>query len=190
MRTLLALAIFFISVSLAVHADPNPEKLELARQLTKLLHVDRMFDGYLKTCERAKESTDDALEAYRNHPESFGGLSPDSPYWKEVETIYSQYRADTCRYFTTDSLMDFFSNQFANRSSIDDLQTAIRFYSTPSGQRLQDMAVEADQAYQEQAMALMRKSSTEAEEKYQTKILALIKKFQSDPTASFKSLRP
>src|SRR5271154_6776787 len=91
-------------VSLAAHAQSTQKKVILAEQLVKLLHFDRMFDDYLKECSSSPSSNIDAAVSYREHPESFDGLSPQSAYWAEVDTIYGRYRAKICEYSTAEKV--------------------------------------------------------------------------------------
>ena len=179
MVRLILLAGFVLSASCS--AQSNPTKLELAEQLTKLLHFDKLFDAYLADCARPEGPRDAAAAAYEASHESFGGISPNSAYWPEIEAIYSRYRRKTCEYVSTEKFTNYFVEQFAEHASDDDLRAAVAFYSTPAGKRIQSMAYEANVAFNDYAAQLRRKYEGGAQVEFQRDLLALEKKFQEAP---------
>jgi len=177
-RLLLCLSLL---ISMAAHAQSTPKKVALAEQLVKLLHFDRMFDDYLKECSTSPSSTLDAAVSYREHPESFDGLSPQSAYWGEVDAIYGRYLAKICEYSTGEKVTQYFTQQFAEHASEEDLRAALAFQSSPTGRRLQAITLEANKAFQEEASKLIRKAHDDAEDQYQREIAEIIRKFHADP---------
>jgi hypothetical protein len=175
---LLCLSLLF---SVSAYAQFTPKKIALAEQFVKLLQLNHLHDDYLKECSKPDDSVHMAAEAYREHPESFDGLSPQSSYWGEVETVYSHYRLNTCGYITSEKVAQFFTQQSAERLSEEDLRASIAFYSSPAGLRLVASDVAANRAFQVYANELMRKAAEEAEDRYQREIAEVVFKFHADP---------
>ena len=171
----------------AVCADTTSDKRVLSQQLTKLLRVEEAFKGYVEGCSSATMAADAAAVSYREHPETFGGMSPDSVYWPEVEKIYLRYQTAVCSDVTVESITTFSSKQYAAQMSESDLRAAIKFYSTPVGQLIVQSELRINSALQDQARETMRAARVNAEDQYQRDISVLIKKFQHDPSASFGS---
>jgi hypothetical protein len=140
-RLLFLVALLF---SMAANAQSSPAKLALAKELTALLQFDSMFDAYLTQCSQPKDSSFDPKAEFRSSPGSFGGVSPQSAYWPEVEAIYGRFRTTACAYATPEKFADYFSEQFAERISEDDLRTSLTFYSSPAGRRLQGATIAAN----------------------------------------------
>jgi hypothetical protein len=122
--------------------------------------MDKMFDDMTKECARPKNTPVDAALAYRDHPESFDGLSPKSKYWPEVEASYRRYQQRTCNYATPQSFAHHFAQQLAERISEDDLRTSIDFYSSSASRRIQDATVEINIAFQAYATRAPDEKST------------------------------
>ena len=142
-----------------------------------------MYQRFFEECSSKATAVDMAAVAYREHPEAFGGLSPASNYWREVEAIYSRYHVAICGNVSAGSLAQLFSSRYATQMSINDLRAAIAFYSSPVGQHLSKLDFQANGDVQDKLEALQHVSRTAAEDQYQRDITALIKKFQSDPSA-------
>jgi hypothetical protein len=179
-RTLLV-ALGFALAALPAVAEKTPATLQLSAQLTELMRVRAMVDAMLKQCSDPEGSSFDAKTAFTSSPGSFGGVSPQSAYWPEVEAIYSAYRVDTCAYLTADGFMTYYAGVLAEKNTEEDLRTALRFYSSPGGKRFQDSVVVASVAFQDYANDSMKKAATDANEKYQAAMRVLIRKYKREP---------
>ena len=76
MRIAQTLGVVLLCVGCAAHAQTSPTKLELSKQLVKLLQLDGMFGDDVAECIRAHKASAGAALAYNAHPESFEGLTP------------------------------------------------------------------------------------------------------------------
>jgi len=170
-----------LTVSAAACAEATPEKMALAKELVRLLQFDQVQADYLTECAKPATSSSAAAIAYRQHPEAFGGLSPKSAYWSEVETVYTHYREKTCEYATSEGIANFFAEKFAERASVDDLRASIAFNSSPVGQRILAIEVSANRDFQKYANELVLKATEEAEYQYQKEIAVLVQKFRTAP---------
>lgn len=179
-RTLL-FALGFLLVTLPAAAEKTPATVELSAQLTELMRVRAMVDATLKQCSDPEGSSSDARNAFTSSPGSFGGVSPQSAYWPEVEAIYADYRASACAYLTVDGFMTYYAGILAEKNTEEDLRAALRFYSSSAGKRFQDSIVAASVAFQEYANGSMKKTAADATEKYQAAVRALIRKYKKEP---------
>lgn len=182
MRTYtLLFALGFALAALPAAAEKTPATLELSTQLTELLRVRAMVDAMLKQCSDPEGSSFDARTAFASSPGSFGGVSPQSTYWPEVEAIYADYRIGTCAFLTVDNFMTYYAGVLAENNTEEDLRIVLRFYSSSVGKRFQDSQVVASVAFQEYANDSMKKATTQASEKYMVAMRAIIRKYKKDP---------
>jgi hypothetical protein len=180
---MLRLLLLCLSLVISVQAYPQstPEKMALAEELVRLLQYDELQADYLKECTSPANSSTIAASAYREHPEAFGGLSPKSTYWSEVEAIYARYRERTCNYVTSERIRSIFAKKFAERASAEDLRASIAFNSSPAGRRLLSIEVSTNRDFQEYANKLLLKATEDAEDQYQKEIAVVVGKFHAAP---------
>lgn len=176
-----AITLCTLLVACAVAAQSPSSKAELAAHLTKLLRFEGMFETYLKACTRPEGSPFDPKPEFESNPGGFGGISPQSAYWPEIEAIYTRFRNKTCAYATPEKFAAFFSERFAERLSAEDLHAAIAFHSSPVGRRIADATYGADQEFQSFANALMLESYEVARGDFQRDIRALLRKYKAEP---------
>jgi len=163
------------------HAQPPEVRLKLSEQLVDLMHVRTMFNAYLRQCNEPEGSPFDPKIEFKANPGSFGGVSPQSAYWPEVESIYGRFRASACAYATADKFAAHYSQQLALRSSEQDLRAAIAYFSSPAGRRMQEVAVTVNESFQKFASELMLQAYGVAREQFQADIQALLRKYQKEP---------
>lgn len=180
MRTLLISALLAIA-ALPAAAEKTPATLALSAQLTESMGVRTMVDAMLKQCSDPEGSSFDAKTAFTTSPGSFGGLSPQSAYWSEVEAVYADYRAGTCAFLTVEGFMTYYAGVLADKNTEEDLQAALRFYASPAGKRFQDSVVIASVAFQDFASDSVKKATTDASERYQAAMRVLIRKYKREP---------
>jgi hypothetical protein len=140
-----------------------------------------MVDAVVKQCNEPDGSSTEAKTLFTSNPGSFGGISPQSVYWPEVESIYVEYRSGTCTYLNVDSFLAYYAGVLSNKNTEEDLRAALRFYSSPAGKRFQESIVFASVAFQEYASESIKKSVKEANEKYQMAMRDLIRKYKKEP---------
>jgi hypothetical protein len=156
-------------------------RLKLSNELSELMQIRTMFEASIKHCKEPKGSSFDPKTEFKADPGSFGGVSPQSVYWPEVEAIYARRLATSCSYTTTDKFAAYYSQQIAQRSTEEDLQAAVAYLSSPAGRRLQSAAVEVNESYQKFAQELMVQSYGSGHEQYQSEIRVVMRKYQKEP---------
>jgi hypothetical protein len=168
--------------SLTLHAEPTPKKLELGQKLAGLIRTQSMFEAYLKQCtEAGNGSVFDPKTTFQTDPGAFGGISPQSAYWPEVESIYRQYQSETCAYLTPEAFQSFYGRKYAEYTSEADLQAAIEFYSSPAGARLQESSVKINEDFQSYGQELLVKAYRSAYSKIRMRLKELTRKYQVEP---------
>lgn len=180
MRTIFA-AIILTFAALPVFAEKTPVTLELGAQLADVMRMRDMVDAVIKQCSDPQGSSFDAQAAFTSSPGSFGGISPQSSYWQEVEAIYAEYRRGACAYLTADGFLAYYAGVLAEKNSEEDLRIALQFYSSPAGKRFRDSLVFASVAFQDYTGESIRQATASAAENYQSSMRAVIRKYKKDP---------
>lgn len=167
--------------SLTLHAEPTARQLELGQKLAGLLRTQSMFEAYLKQCVASDGGgVFDPKTTFRTDPGAFGGVSPQSAYWPEVEAIYREYQSETCAYLTPEAVQSFYGRKYAEYTTEADLEAAVEFYSSPVGARLQESSVRINEAFQGYAQELLGIAYRSAA-KVSTKLKELALKYRAKP---------
>ena len=180
MRTLATFLILFLTAA-GASAQPSAKRLELASKLVDLLQVRAAFDAYLKQCTKPEGSYLDPKLAYSVSPNSFGGITPRSAYWPEVEILYRRYQQQACNYITVEEFEKFHAAQYAAATSEDDLRAAINFYSSKSGKRYLVSSIKANEEFQKFAGAQMGIATRKAYGPVNEGLQTLVLKYQKNP---------
>lgn len=136
MRNLLAVVL--ILCCLPAVADDTVERGVLAKQLTELLEVEALYASLGKQCTpKPAEFSDSLLKTYGEMPDQFGGISPKSAYWAEVESIYREYFEQACATAGLEKLSVVYVAAYAQTMALADLRAAVVFYSSPAGKAMQ-----------------------------------------------------
>jgi hypothetical protein len=171
---------FLCALMGAVSAQPATDKSKLAAELSKALGVEEMFAAYLQTCT-ASDAIYDPKEVFRTNPSYFGGVTPKSAYWPEVEAVYRNYQNQFCSYVTVEDFTKFYTDHYASTLSKTELQSAIRFYSSAVGKKLRTANLSANEAFQKYAQSkwgeLYKKSLAEAN----GEVSKIAQKYKKDP---------
>lgn len=163
------------------HAQSLDTRLQLSERLVELMQVRTMFDAYLQQCSKPEGSPFDPKIEFRADPGSFGGISPQSSYWPEVEAIYGRFRSTACAYVTADKFAAYYAQQLAQRSSEEDLRAALAYLSSPAGRRMQDAQVQVNESFQRFAQELLLQAYGVAREQFQADLRVLLRKYQKEP---------
>ena len=181
MRISKTLPLLVLLVALQAYAQPTPEKLVLAQQLVQLLKVSDSFAAYLKECANSEGSSFDPKTEFRSNPGTFGGVSPQSAYWSEVEAIYARFQTTACAYATPEKFARFYVEQFADRMTEEDMRASIAFNSSPAGLRLQSAVLATNNEFQPFANKLMLKAFELARVQFQQEMRAVLSKYKKEP---------
>ena len=113
------------------------DSAELAQDLVRLLRYERQMETYRKDCENSARTVSPESLVKAN-PNQLGGSTPASRNWPKIVAAYEQYYREICARPTMNEFLTAMSQQYSADVSVPDLEAAIAFYSTPSGQRLTD----------------------------------------------------
>ena len=163
------------------NAAPSLEQLALGKELAEVLQVRAMFNTYLKECTSTSSQVFSAKFAFDQSPGSFGGLTPQSAYWPEVEATYQQFQIATCSYISAEKFLMFYGEELAARNTEEDLRAAIAFNSSPAGRRLQASVLATNDVFQKYAQEQMAAAYAAANAPFQAAISALIRKYRREP---------
>jgi hypothetical protein len=177
LATLLALLL----VTTAACAQPSARQLELASKLVDILQMRTAFNAYLKQCTNPEGSSLDPHMAYSASPNSFGGITPKSAYWPEVEQLYRRYQQQACGYITVEEFEKFYTAQYAAETSEEDLKAAISFYSSAAGKRYVASTIKANEEFQRYAGKQMVLAASKAYGPVNEGLQSLILKYQKNP---------
>jgi hypothetical protein len=181
MRFATFVPVIALLTALHVNAQPSPEKIALAEQLTQLLKVNDSFAAYLKECANPDGSMFDPKVAFRADPGSFGGVSPQSAYWPEIKSIYARFQTTTCAYATPEKFTQFYIEQFAERMTVEDMRASIEFNSSQAGKRLQAAVLATTNEFQPFASKLMFKAYEVARDQFHQEVRVVLRKYKAEP---------
>ena len=137
------ICVFFGSLS----ASSPSDKPKLAAELSTVLGTEEMFAAYLHACTASNVGYDPKDE-FRANPAYFGGISPQSSYWPEIEMVYQNYQRQVCGYLTAADFRKFYADHFVSALSAEEMRSAIRFYSSVAGKKLRTANLSANEAFQ------------------------------------------
>jgi len=166
----LYLAIFLILSFLIL--DGEAGNRELARKLTDTQLLHKVFENHLTTCAESMKISPEEL--YAANPRQFGGITPDSFFWKDVKKLTSEYYESACNYMTIEGFTEFYVDAYASIFSDSEIIELIDFYSSKLGQKAVAAQLEGNANFQIKAYELMTQKMIEANKKYTAQILKLI----------------
>jgi hypothetical protein len=171
---------------LSAHAQPandspasSEKRIALAMQLLDLIGYRASWSESSKQCTKGMPS--EARKAFTSSPGSFGGLSPQSAYWPDVERIYIKYEKTKCAAFGNEVFYRSFAEGYARELSDADLNAAIAFYSSDTGKRIQRATVEASVTLTREMARKMTQIDTEATAAFRLELRDLMSKYREDP---------
>jgi hypothetical protein len=169
------------AIHFAAHSEPTTAQLALGSELAELLQTKSQFDAYLEQCKSPEGSTFDPKFAFSNDPSTFGGVSPQSAYWPEIEALYRKYQEESCKYITPEKFNSYIAEQYATRLSEGDLKATISFYKSPIGRRFSQARSEMNRDFQAFATNAMLQIYRGAYRKVQAEVRTVMNKYKNDP---------
>lgn len=146
----------------------------LALELAQAHQYPKMFDNFINSCLRTKKMS--AYDLYEANPKYFGGLSPNSKYWSEIEKVTNQYWQDVCQYMSEGEMTDIFIDHYQKEFTDSELIELIDFYSSELGQKIANTNLKANFDFQDFAYSAMSKKSGEAGKLFLEKLQVIIDK--------------
>jgi hypothetical protein len=179
MRLILA-SIALCVATVAQAADPAA-KPDPAQQLAKLVLRSQEGEAAAKenACPPDRTAFSEKLKRdYMNMALSFGGISPQSYYWPDIEELFYQFRSAQCP--DTKSPVDIFAETVSKEMSKADIDAAIVFYGSVEGRRVLAGVAKAQQAVRG-AMFERSALSDAAGVAHREGLRALIARYKADP---------
>lgn len=176
MRLLLAIAL--TSLCCIAAAADNP-KIDAARRLVELMQFDQAYRDVDNACQNRKPG--DAHAAYAADPQAFGGISPRSAYWGDVEALYSAYWVAACGTSDTAAIKNIYVQVYANRLSLAELQYVIASMESPAGRQTQVANLEAARlmiAYQQERQ---EQNVAKATDRFERALREMMAKYKAAP---------
>lgn len=178
MRVLLALILASFSCTGLAADDPRQAA---ARRLVDLLQIDSIYQDVSNACTDLADTASAARKSYDANPKAFGGLSPRSAYWPDVEALYRRYRAEACTGTTLQAAKEIYVQVFAQRLSLDELERAAADLATPEGQALQAASREASRRLSVLQVVQQERATAAATQRFRDKMRELAVRFEADP---------
>ena len=181
MRKLVLLLILCMSGQQSYAQTPD-EKLPLARRIVALLAFDSQFEAQIAACSASAPGTGlDPLFEFQRNPAYFGGVSPQSAYWPEIELAYQQYRRRVCSYMSVSEFVEYCANEYASRTTLEELQAAIQFYDSPAGRAFLKANAQVGVAIQRDLVRRMREVTSREDPAVRTELERIVDAYKRAP---------
>jgi len=105
------------------------EKLNKLAQYEEMAEVTKR---YKDLCINEINKTN-PLKIAKDNPEYFGGITPWSKYWPDVEMIYGEYIKSACVYLDEEKVLAKFISVYDKEMSDEALDGIIEFYESAAG---------------------------------------------------------
>ncbi len=171
------LAVLLVVTASMASADDGKEVL--ARRLIDLTHFDEQFKELDKACHEDPGAA--AKKAYMRAPAQFGGISPQSAYWPEVELAFATFFGASCGMVTPSAASDVFVHVYTEALSLADLKLIVDFYTSPAGHKLLAAQPLMSKAMAAQLDALTKPITTQASAHYAETLAILTAKYRAEP---------
>jgi hypothetical protein len=166
--------------SAAAQAD-NANAEMLAKRMVKLMRISDTYVEINSQCAGEKSAiAADLLEVYRSRPADFGGISPESNYWPEVERIYYRYRGAGCMAASPETIEAIYTAVYSKYMSVADLEKVIAFYETPAGARMQEAGRQLGRELATYVYAATDAATNAAPAQFKRDIADLIARYKSE----------
>lgn len=164
--------IVLLTLTLPIHCYAGSRIL--ASELVKLHELPKVFDNLISSC--LDSNTMSALQIYDSNPKYYGGMTPQSKYWPEMEEVTENYWHDVCHYSNFDGMTEIYITHFQNEFTDSELIELIDFYSSRIGQKMINVGMAASFKLQESSQSAMNNQMTQASKNYLEKIQKIIDK--------------
>lgn len=129
------LSIAFLLAVLVGNASTANATATLADKFVELLRYDELYEQYRNQCVSTYQTMSaESIDA--KNPEYFGGIHPGQKKWPLIEAAYKAYFQEACARPTKQEFLSALSAAYSVNLSTQQLQSAIDFYSSSTGQAL------------------------------------------------------
>lgn len=132
LRSLLVVTLLFSAIP---GASAVGDKGSLAHQFVKLLRYEEQWAKYREQCSETYRAVSPEALVMKN-PGYFGGIQPGDRRWPAIVVATADYYREACARPSKDEFLESLSSSYAAALSVRQLNEAISFYSSPTGQAL------------------------------------------------------
>ncbi len=86
-----------------------------------------------------------------------------------------------CGYVTAEEFSRFFAKHYADSLSVEELKSAIAYYSTPGGQKVRTANVTANEAFQKYGQDRIGELYKKTYSEVSNEVVEVIRKYRKDP---------
>lgn len=163
-------------------ADDRVERRAVANKLVELMGMAEAGIKPAAEClPKEEELSALARSVYEKHPDTLGGITPQSAYWQDFERIYTVYSLQSCLYLIPDVLASAYASALAEKVPLPELQAAVQFYASPEGQRFAKAALLAGEKYCAELKQAEAAMSARAQASYRIGLRQLIERYKANP---------
>ncbi len=170
-----------LSIAACGSARPSNDRSQLGASLMALWELDKLFDAYQKECSSPTTRIYDPTTVFATDPASFGGLTPQSAYWPEVQSAYKKYEERMCQYASREDFASIYSDELTRDLSTAELHDAINFYASPLGKKLISGNARANDVFQREASQRMAKLYRSAYAATASDLAEIVRKYKANP---------
>jgi hypothetical protein len=145
----------------------------LANKFVELLRYDELYIQYRDQCS-ATYRTISAESIDAKNPEYFGGIHPGQKKWPSITAAYEAYFQEACARPTKQEFLSALSAAYSANLSAQQLQSAIDFYSSSTGQALVAAHRKATESIYQIWTVANSQNLADITVKFQRKIAAII----------------
>ncbi len=169
------LVVFVYPLSFAEGASKSEKLIRLA----KYENVVEIVERYRSLCikETMKVSPE---KIFSETPTYFGGITPESKYWKDVKEIYESYITSTCSYLNEEKVLNKYILIYSEEMTDQALDGILSFYESAPGQDYLKAITVGNEKLQVYYAESARPAMERAMKVYAEELIKIIYKFKKD----------
>jgi Uncharacterized protein conserved in bacteria (DUF2059) len=170
-------AVFIILPS----SGATDERKKMTLQFAEAWASDALVQVVAKQCRTTNSGIFDPKSAYKKEPESFGGVSPDSKLWPEVEVAYAKFQTRMCSQMTPTDLLMLYADIMTSELSDDELRGAVAFFTSSAGKQIVKASARANEEFMRRYGENFQKLATEMWSQTRSELMAIAERHKSNP---------
>lgn len=179
MKQLVA-TVAFVALLASANESTNSEAEELGKQLAAAQGTGEIFTRIIEQCLK-QNAANDPKAVFQRNAFSFGGISPQSAYWPEIEKIFQNHQQRTCNHTTAAEFERFVGQYYADNLSVEELKSVIAFFDTGAGKHFSAASQGLNMALQKFEYDRRQKVEKEALANASDRIREIVIRYQKDP---------
>jgi hypothetical protein len=156
------------------------KRLKLSSPLVELMNIRAASDSALQACKDPKNRVVTATSDYKANPNAFGGISPKSAYWPEVEAVYEPLRRDHLCICQLGEFVAFWVKTLAEQSEAV-LRAAVAYWASSAGKRMQPPCFGLAKFFSSSPTEKSRMPTEAARLRFRAELTELRRKYEAHP---------